>query len=162
VGNRDIRYLSTEVDMIPRLVSHSNLARELPALRSDHAQRGMLIVGKSVSVLARSSHQRGMRSILSHPGSLPTCSFPLNTYNLKFWVGFLASGGSLYFSNTPVTSAFPAAAALAGSTLTVLVSAAKRPEGAKLGLGGSRFGGGEAYQGGMHDVSLGLQTLRAL
>ena len=78
--------------------------------------------------------------------NLPTCSLPLKTYNLKFWVGFLASGGSLYFSNTPLTSAFPAAAALAGSTLTVLVSAARRPEGAKFGLGGSFLGGGEAYR----------------
>jgi len=67
----------------------------------------------------------------------------LKAYNLKFWVGFLASGGSLYFNKTPVTSAFPAAAALAGSTLTVFVSAASKPEGAKFGFGGSFLGGGE-------------------
>lgn len=34
----------------------------------------------------------------------PTCSGPLNTYSLQFLVGFLASGGSLYFKTTPVTA----------------------------------------------------------
>ena len=40
-------------------------------------------------------------------------SFPLNTYNLHFLRGFLASGGSLYFTTVP---------------LTVLASSVKAPE----------------------------------
>lgn len=73
----------------------------------------------------------------------PTCSFPLKTYNLQFFVGFLASGGSWYLSTTPVTSGVPALDACSAVTLTVLLSAARRPEFAKLGLGGdfARSGG---------------------
>ena len=55
---------------------------------------------------------------------VPTCSLPLNTYNLHPRVGFLASGGSLYFNSTLVPF----------EVSTVLVAAAKRPEGVKLGL----------------------------
>lgn len=62
--------------------------------------------------------------------SRPSRSFPLNTYNLHPSVGFLASGGSLYLSTVLVPS----------DTLTVLVAAASRPEGLKLGL--ALFSGG--------------------
>jgi len=54
----------------------------------------------------------------------PTCSVSLNTYNLHPRMGFLASGGSLYLRTVLVPS----------TALTVLVSAAKRPDGAKLGF----------------------------
>lgn len=57
-------------------------------------------------------------------------SFPLNTYSLHPSVGFLASGGSLYLSTVLVPS----------DSLTVLVAAASRPEGLKLGL--AIFSGG--------------------
>jgi hypothetical protein len=47
---------------------------------------------------------------------------PLKTYNLQPLLGFLASGGSLYFNTTP---------------LKVFVSAANAPEFPKLGLAAS-------------------------
>lgn len=55
---------------------------------------------------------------------LPTCSFPLNTYNLHPSNGFLASGGSWYFKTTFLPS----------PVLTVLVAAANSPEFPKFGL----------------------------
>ena len=54
----------------------------------------------------------------------PTCSFPLNTYNLHPSSGFLASGGSWYFN----TTSFPS------PVLTVLVAAANNPELPKFGF----------------------------
>src|ERR1700733_6063795 len=54
----------------------------------------------------------------------PTCSLPLNTYNLQPKNGFLASGGSLYLRTVLVPS----------TAFTVLVAAARRPEGAKFGF----------------------------
>ena len=54
----------------------------------------------------------------------PICSLPLKTYNLHPNVGFLASGGSLYFRTVLVPSA----------ALTVLVAAASNPDGLKFGL----------------------------
>jgi hypothetical protein len=62
----------------------------------------------------------------------PTCSLPLNTYNLQPRVGFLASGGSLYFRIVLVPSV----------NLTAFVSAANNPELAKFGLALS-IGGGD-------------------
>lgn len=61
---------------------------------------------------------------------LPICSVPLNTYNLQFLVGFLASAGSLYLTTTP---------------LTVLVSLARRPELLKFGFSGSTSGWSGPY-----------------
>lgn len=63
------------------------------------------------------------RSDISNPNP-PTCSFPLNTYNLHPSNGFLASGGSWYFSTTSLPS----------PVLTVLVAAANNPELPKLGF----------------------------
>lgn len=54
----------------------------------------------------------------------PTCSVPLNTYNLQLSKGFRASGGSLYFKTVLDPS----------PPLTVLVAAANKPDGAKFGL----------------------------
>lgn len=54
----------------------------------------------------------------------PTCSFPLNTYNLHPSNGFLASGGSWYFNTTSLPS----------PVLTVLVAAANNPELPKFGF----------------------------
>ena len=54
----------------------------------------------------------------------PTCSFPLNTYNLHPSNGFLASGGSWYFKTTFLPS----------SVLTVFVAAANSPELPKFGF----------------------------
>lgn len=64
-----------------------------------------------------------------YPGMLtkihvPTCSFPLNTYNLHPTDGFRASGGSWYLSTVLVPS----------PCLTVFVAAARRPEGLKFGF----------------------------
>lgn len=61
----------------------------------------------------------------------PTCSLPLKTYNLHPSIGFLASGGSLYLSIVLVPSA----------AFTVLVAAARSPEGAKFGFDLSTAGG---------------------
>lgn len=54
----------------------------------------------------------------------PTCSFPLNTYNLHPSKGFLASGGSWYFNTTFLPS----------PVFTVLVAAASNPELPKFGF----------------------------
>ena len=61
----------------------------------------------------------------------PSCSVPLKTYSLQFLSGFLASGGSLYFSSTP---------------LTVLVSFANKPEDPKFGFSGSGKASPSWYQ----------------
>ena len=55
---------------------------------------------------------------------VPTCSFPLNTYNLQPTDGLRASGGSWYLSTVLVPS----------PCLTVFVAAASKPEGLKLGF----------------------------
>lgn len=93
---------------------------------------------------ARDNEPSASIALSPHPPNYsPTCSFPLKTYNLQFFVGFLASGGSWYLSTTPVTSGVPALDACSEVTRTVLLSAARSPEFAKLGFGGdfARSGG---------------------
>lgn len=64
---------------------------------------------------------RGIKSLDQRESSdeknIPTCSLPLNTYNLQLSVGFRASGGSLYFRTVDVPSA----------CFTIFVAAARRP-----------------------------------
>ena len=55
---------------------------------------------------------------------LPTCSLPLNTYNLQPNISFLASGGPLYLRTVLVPL----------MAFTVFVAAARRPEGMKFGF----------------------------
>lgn len=71
----------------------------------------------------------------------PTCSFPLKTYKRQPFVGFRASGGSLYLSTTP---------------LNVFVSAASLPELAKFGpAGGSALSRSDAFKPGAKEFCEG-------
>lgn len=108
-------------------------------------RQGMPTAYVSVSILFVHSDQNQCAgfSVGSSNQNSPTCSFPLKTYNRQLFVGFLASGGSWYLRTTPVTSGVPAFAALSEDTLTVLLSAARRPEFLKLGLGGDFARSGE-------------------